>query len=121
MIQASVCILAGPEQRDGILQALRLQLDPTRVEPGCLSCRLLEDVETAGAFTLLEEWATPTDLERRLGSESYRRLLMIVELSESAPEVRYQVIASTMGLEAIHAVRERASLDGIVSGDEASR
>lgn len=80
-------------------------LCPTRVEPGCLRCKLYEDVEDWAAFTLVQEWSTPADFERHLRSETYRRLLMLMELSVGPPEVRYHVISATMGMEAIYAVR----------------
>jgi quinol monooxygenase YgiN len=107
MIHAAVTITAAPDQREGLLQALRSQLSPTRVEPGCERCRLFEDVEETGAFTLVEEWATPADLERRLRSEEYRRLLHLMELSVAPLEVRFEVVSYTRGMEAIHAARGR--------------
>jgi quinol monooxygenase YgiN len=105
MIHGSLTIVAAPGQREGVLQALRSLVGPTRVEPGCLRCHLHEDVEEAGSFTLVEDWATQADFERRLRSEPYRRLLLIMELSAKMPEIRFQVVASTMGMEVIQAAR----------------
>ncbi len=105
MIQAFVTVVAQPGQRDGMLQALRSLVNPTRVEPGCLSCRLHEDADKLGAFVLEEEWASRDHFERRLRSEPYRHLLHLMELSAEPPEVRFQVVSDTMGMEAIHAAR----------------
>jgi quinol monooxygenase YgiN len=107
MIHAAVTIVARPGQREGLLQALRSLLSPTRVEPGCERCRLFEDIEEAGAFTLVEEWATAADFERRLRSEAYRRLLQLMELSVVPPEVRFEAVSYTRGMEAIYAARGR--------------
>jgi quinol monooxygenase YgiN len=105
MIYAIVTIAAPSGLRQGVLQALRSMVFPTRVEPGCLDCRLYEDVEEPGAFTLVEEWATEADFDHRIRSESYRQLLMTMELSAQPPVVRFQVVSNTMGMEAIHAAR----------------
>jgi hypothetical protein len=50
--------IVRPERRSDLLETMRGMLDPTRVERGCLSYRLYEDVESRNAFVLLEEWAT---------------------------------------------------------------
>ena len=105
MIHATVTIVAPLSRREGILQALRAQLSPTRVEAGCVSCQLYEDVEAAGAFTLAEEWVTPADFERRLRSEAYRLLLLTMELAAEPPVVRFHEVSRTTGMEAIRDAR----------------
>jgi quinol monooxygenase YgiN len=105
MIHASVTITATPVRRQEVLEVLRSLTSPTRVEPGCLDCRLYEDVSAEGVFTLVDYWATPEEFERHLRTEAYRLLLMVMELSAVAPEIRFQVVSRTMGMEAIHAAR----------------
>jgi quinol monooxygenase YgiN len=109
MIHASVTIIARAEQRECLRRALRALLSPTRVEPGCLSCHLYEDVEQPDALTLVEEWATPADVDRRLRSDSYRQLLQLMESSQRPPEVLFRVIADTRGLEAVQEARLEAN------------
>jgi quinol monooxygenase YgiN len=106
MIHATVTIVARRSQRKGILQALKSLLASTPGEAGCLRCHLHEGVEKKGSFILVEEWATPADFQRRLRSESYLRLLQVMELSAEPPEVRFLEVTGTMGMEAIHAARE---------------
>jgi quinol monooxygenase YgiN len=105
MIRAAVTIIASPGQREGLLEALRSLLSPTPVEPGCERCQLFEDIEARGAFTLVEEWATSADFDRRLRSEAYRWLLLLMEQSVAPPEVRFELVSYTRGMEAIHAAR----------------
>jgi quinol monooxygenase YgiN len=105
MIQATLTIATAVGQRQGILQALRSLVSPTRVEPGCLRCLLYEQVDDPGSFTLFEEWSTRRDWERRLRSEGFRRLLILLELSARPPDVRFRMVSRTMGMEAIAAAR----------------
>jgi quinol monooxygenase YgiN len=107
MIHASVTIAAAPVKRPEVLGALRSLMNPMRVEPGFLDCRLYEDVNAEGVFTLVEEWATPDDFKRHLRTKAYRLMMMIMELSAVPPEVRFHDVSRTMGMEAIHAARGR--------------
>src|SRR5262249_14899241 len=89
MIHATVTIVVAPRQRHEVLGALRSLVSPTRVEPGCLDCRLYEDATAEGVFTVMEDWATPADFTRHLRTEAYRQMMMIMELSAVPPEVRF--------------------------------
>jgi quinol monooxygenase YgiN len=108
VIQATVTIVAPPSQRTAVLEALRWLLARAAGEVGCLRRRLYEDVETKGSFTFVEEWATAADLQRRLRSAAYLRLLQIMELSTEPPEVRFLEVDGAKGMEVIHAARELA-------------
>jgi len=108
MIHATVTIVSPPGQRRGFAQALRCVVGPTRVEPGCLFCHLLEDVETPGSFSLVEDWVSPADFERRLRSDAYRQLLLLMELAPEAPVVQFHTVSGTAGMDAIRAARSRA-------------
>jgi hypothetical protein len=43
-------------------------LGPTRVETGCLTCELHEEVGEGGTLLYLEEWETPEHLERHISA-----------------------------------------------------
>ena len=105
MILASVTIIAGTGQREELLRALRALLGPIRVEPGCLNCHLYEDVEQPEALTLVEKWATPADIERRLRSDEYRLLLQLMESSPEPPKVAFHVVEQSQGLERVQQAR----------------
>jgi quinol monooxygenase YgiN len=105
MILMSVTMIVPLGQRLEIIRALRSMLGPTRVEPGCLSCRLCEDTEKEGMLCLLESWDTAADFRRRLRSEEFRRLLMILDLSSELPRVQMHIVTRTLGMETIFAAR----------------
>lgn len=106
MIIATLRIVTSPEKHQEILQTLRSVLGPTQVQPGCISCRVYaHDVENENALILLEEWKTQEDLERHLGSDDYRRILAAMDLASTAPEITFNTVSHTQGMEVIHAVR----------------
>jgi quinol monooxygenase YgiN len=65
-----------PERRSDLLETMRGMLEPTRVERGCLSYRLYEDVEDRNTFVLVEEWKTQKDLEIHIRTDNQRRLCL---------------------------------------------
>lgn len=101
MILATLNMMIMPESRKELLMTIMGMLDPIRVERGCLSCRLYEDMENRNAFVLLEEWATQADLERHILADSQRQLLALMDLLSEPPELRYHTVSQTVGMDLI--------------------
>jgi hypothetical protein len=59
----------------------------------------------------LEEWATEQDMQRRVRSDTFTSVLGIVEAAERTPEVRFDFLSSTRGLDYITEIREGGSAD----------
>jgi quinol monooxygenase YgiN len=93
-----------PERRNGFLETMMGMLEPTRVERGCLSYRLCEDVENRNTFVLLEEWATREDLERHISKDNQRRLFAIMDLLSEQPELQFNTVSHTAGMDLIENV-----------------
>jgi len=92
------------ERRSDLLETMRGILEPSRVERGCLSYRLYEDVENRNAFVLLEEWATQNDLEGHIRTDNQRRLLTLMDLLSEQPEFRFNTVSHTAGMDLIENV-----------------
>ena len=109
MILSTLRMIVRPERRMDLLETMRGTLEPARVERGCLSYRLYEDVEDRNAFVLLEEWATQEDLERHIRTDSQRRLLALMDLLSEQPELRFNTVSHTAGMDLIEDVQLRTS------------
>jgi quinol monooxygenase YgiN len=105
MIQARLTIVADPHQRDEIVRSICTLTESSRLDAGCVDCRLYVGVANPNAITLEEEWASRHDLERRLRSTEYGQLLQLMEVSCEPPETIFHMIAETSGLETIRQVR----------------
>ena len=108
MILATLKMIVRPERRSDLLETLRGMLEPARVERGCLSYRLYEDVEDRNAFVLVEEWKTQKDLERHLNTDNQRRLLALMDLMSEQPEMRFNTVSHTAGMDLMENVLLRA-------------
>jgi quinol monooxygenase YgiN len=93
-----------PERRSDLLETMRGMLEPTRVERGCLSYRLYEDVEDRNTFVLVEEWKTQKDLESHIRTDNQRRLLALMDLLSEQPELRFNTVSHTAGMDLIENV-----------------
>jgi quinol monooxygenase YgiN len=57
---------------------------------------------------MLEElWTSGEDVQRHLRSEKYRKILLVVEMAEESPEIRFDTIAESSGVETIEKAREQ--------------
>jgi quinol monooxygenase YgiN len=105
MIQARLTIFAKPSQREELVRSIYRLVESSRLDSGCVNCRLYSDVANPNAITLVEEWATQPDMERRLRSTAYGQLLQLLEVSREPPETIFHTITETSGLETIRNVR----------------
>jgi quinol monooxygenase YgiN len=88
-----------------VFQAIR---GPVLAQPGCAYCRVCEEAGPEHAILLVERWETEAAFETHLRSEAYRRILGAMELSSSPPEICFDHVSQTEGIERI----ERSRLPG---------
>ena len=105
MVIFTLRIVTTPQSRVEVVRTLSAQLDPTRVQPGCLRCDLYRDVEDQGTVTLVEEWESQADLDLRLRSEEYRTVLAAIELAHEPPVMHFDTVIRRGGLEIVVSAR----------------
>ena len=93
-----------PESRYVFLEAVRGMLEPTRVEPGCMSFSLYQDVENENTFVLMEEWETKADLDNHIRGNSYRNLLVVMDLLREPPGIEFNTVSHRAGMEYVKRV-----------------
>jgi quinol monooxygenase YgiN len=105
MINGTIRILPLPERRAEVLEVFQTIQGPVLAQPGCAACTIYEEQGPEGAVVLVESWETQEALERHLRSEAYRRILGAMELSDGQPEVRFDHVSATEGMELITRMR----------------
>jgi len=50
-------------------------------------------------------WSNEADLERHLRSDEYRQVLLVLEMAIKQPEIRFDTILSSTGIETIEKAR----------------
>ena len=101
MIIMTLRMTTPPDKLDKFLHALRLLMGPIRVESGCLSCHVYRNAESENELIITQEWATQADLDHYLRTDDFRKVLIMLELSSEPPDIRFDTIIHTAGIEVI--------------------
>lgn len=107
MIQATHRMDFAPPKLDEALQILHSIVERTRAEPGCLSCSVYQDTENECLLVFEEKWRSDEDLQRHLRSEVYQRVLLVMEMALIPPEIRFDTITDSGGVEVIEGARAK--------------
>ena len=108
MILATVRMTIPPQKRGEVLKILRSMAEQCRDDPGCLSCHLYGDLQEKNVLVFEEIWQAEDDLDLHLRSGEYLNLLLVLEMALKQPEIRFDTISSSMGIEAIERARSHA-------------
>ena len=105
MVHATVRMVIPPEKRAEAVQILNMIAERTRVQLGCLSCRIYHDEQVEAVFMVEEVWKSQEDLDRHLRSDDYRNVLFVTEMAVEPPEIRFRTISQSAGLEIVERAR----------------
>jgi len=105
MVRTTIRMLIPLEKQSEALEILGSTIEQTQFEPGCISCRVYRGVEDVRAIMLEELWASDEDVQRHLRSDKYRKILLVVEMADESPEIRFDTIAQSSGVETIEQAR----------------
>ena len=105
MIIATIRMMIPPQKRDEALRILESLAELCRDDPGCLSCNIYRDLHDGRVLVLEEVWKTGEDLDLHLRSEEYRNLLLVLEMALEQPEIRFDTISDSTGIETIEKAR----------------
>jgi len=64
-------------------------------------------VEDVRAILLDELWLSEAELQHHLRSERYRKILLVVEMAQEPPEIRFDIIVRSSGVDTIEKARNQ--------------
>jgi quinol monooxygenase YgiN len=106
MIVGTLRVVPAPERRAEVLEVFRAIQGPVLAQPGCQACHIYEERGADEAVVLVERWDSQEALEAHLRSEAYRRILGAIELSGAPPDVRFDYVSATEGMDLIERSRQ---------------
>jgi quinol monooxygenase YgiN len=112
VIIGTLRILPPPNRRVDVLEILRSIQGPVTTQGGCTGCHIYEEDGPEAGIVLVERWATEAALEAHLRSEHFRLLLGALELSASPPDIRFDHVSNSEGIELIERVRSCRTTTG---------
>ena len=105
LITSTIRITVSDSLNSEIVRLLRSLIEPTRVETGCISCGLYKDLHDPDILIWVEDWDTQDDLERHLRSPQYKKVLAALDMSDAQPELRFDTVVETRGMQLIAEAR----------------
>jgi len=107
MIHATLRMVLPAQKAKEALEILRSVTERTRVQPGCISCRIYHDAQEENVIMVDELWRTQEELDRHLRSPEYRNVLLVVEMAHEKPEISFCEFSGSTGFETIEKARSR--------------
>lgn len=92
-------------EKHKILGAFQALLSRAGGSPGCLECSFFAEPDPGDAILIVERWRSEEDLRRHVQSDTYRRILELVELSQEPPEIHFYRVVESSGLELVEGIR----------------
>lgn len=105
MILVTIRMMIPLERCGEVLKTLKSIVGDTRIQPGCLSCRIYREESEEAIFMVEEVWNSQDTLDRYLRSEDGRFLLLVMEAACEPPEIKFQTISEPAGLEVVEKAR----------------
>lgn len=110
MVIAIAEIKSSAKTREELQRGLCSLVGQTESEAGCVGCQLWQAVSKASRFRFESRWNTQNDLLRHIQSDTYRRLLLFMELGMESPGIVFYTVSELRGFDLIIAARRRESI-----------
>ncbi len=75
------------------------------LESSCHHVRIYREANESEAIMIEEVWTDEKGLNHHLKSDAYRRILLVIEMATAAPEIRFDKIIQSSGIETIEKAR----------------
>ena len=109
MVRLTVVLHVPASRACGVADAFRMLMRGTRLEPGCTECQIWtstdDDNPRRTQVHYEERWATETDMEHRVRSSGFTKVLEVLEAASETPHVEFDFVSRHQGLEYVEAVR----------------
>lgn len=107
MVRSIIRMKIPLDKHNEALEILGRVSDQVRFEPYCISSRLYRGVDEVRAIMLEEHWESGLDMVQHLKSDTYRRILLVIEMAEEPPDIRFDTITHSGGVEVIEQARKQ--------------
>ena len=104
MVIATIRLSVSEENHRELLQTVQSLLRPIREQKGCLGSHLYFEIGEHDCLCLMEEWATPEDLDYHLRSNYFSVLLGAAKLLKKSSEIDFKLFTQTAGIEALEKI-----------------
>jgi quinol monooxygenase YgiN len=105
MILSTIRMTIPSRKRGEALKILRSLAAQSRADPGCLSFHIYEDLQEKNVLMIEEAWRAEEELDLHIRSDKYREVLLVLEMARNPPEIRFDRILKSTGIETVENIR----------------
>jgi len=105
MVLSTIRMAIPVEKQNDALKTIRSIGLQTRDVPGCISYSIYKDLEDNNVLMLQTKWDNDSSLTLHIRSNIYRNLLLVLEMSFQQPEIIFDTISGSTGIETIEKIR----------------
>ncbi len=105
MIYAIARMTFPSDRLEEALEILSSVAQRSRFERGCIRSSIYQDVEENNAIMLEQVWKNEKDMEDHLRTTDYHSVLLVAEMAIAPPEIRFDTVVHTSGVETIEKAR----------------
>ena len=116
MVLATIRMIIPPKKRGEALKILRSRAEQCKIQPGCLGCHIYGDVQEDNVLMFEEMWRNEEDLAQQLRSKEYQDVLLVMEMALKHPEVSFNTVSTSTGIETIEKARSSEEQRGHAGG-----
>jgi quinol monooxygenase YgiN len=99
-----------PAKHKEFLQTVQALIQSIRKVKGCTNCSACQDVEDENTFCMIQGWETQKELDNYLRSDLFEVLLGTKSFLSEPCEIKFYIVSSTSGIEAVIKARGKTSL-----------
>ncbi len=107
MVRSTIRMVIPLNRQSEALEILGSTTEQVQFEPGCISSRFYRGMEDGREIMVEELWESDEDMQRHLRSDKYHRVLLVIEMAEEPPEIRFDTISHSSGVETIEKARSQ--------------
>lgn len=108
-IHSSIRMVIPLERQDEALEILGTIKAQVQFEPHCISSQVYRSANEEKTIMIEELWESHKAMLPHLQSEAYQRILFVMEMAEEPPDIRFETIARSGGIEVIKIARKKLS------------
>lgn len=101
LIRSSVRLRIPLKKQSEALDILESVREQTQFESSCHHVRIYRETNESETIMIEEVWSNEEDLNRHLKSDAYRRTLLVMEMATAVPEIRFDKIIQSSGIDTI--------------------
>lgn len=107
MIVGMLRIPLAPNRRAEVQEVLQSIRGSVRAQPGCMAYHIFDEHGEEPAVVLVERWKSKVALEAHIRSDLYRSILGAIELAGGPPQVSFEVVSASEGMELVERLRRQ--------------